>query len=138
LLFWGWLGGYGYEGGEVKCGKLLTIEDLGEILHSMYSLSHEVYSTDTAQSLSTSKTAMSFIFRSKSICSRSSRLWKSWYVMRLVTYSMDSLTHLADTSCTQRSHARRLRAPATYQSICQGLACWLPDAEPQERQLAPP
>ena len=35
LLFWGWLGGYKYEGGQVKCGELLTIEDLGEILHSM-------------------------------------------------------------------------------------------------------
>ena len=35
LLFWGWLGGYKYEGGEIKCGQLLTIEDLGEILHSM-------------------------------------------------------------------------------------------------------
>ncbi|EAT82382.2 hypothetical protein SNOG_10047 [Parastagonospora nodorum SN15] len=33
LLFWGWLGGYKYEGGEIKCGQLLTIEDLGEILH---------------------------------------------------------------------------------------------------------
>ncbi|KAH8725899.1 Translin [Phaeosphaeriaceae sp. PMI808] len=33
LLFWGWLGGYNYEGGAVKCGQLLTIEDLGEILH---------------------------------------------------------------------------------------------------------
>lgn len=35
LLFWGWLGGYKYEGGQVKCGQLLTIEDLGEILHGM-------------------------------------------------------------------------------------------------------
>lgn len=35
LLFWGWLGGYKYEGGAVKCGQLLTIEDLGEILNSM-------------------------------------------------------------------------------------------------------
>lgn len=34
LLFWGWLGGYKHEGGQVKCGQLLTIEDLGEILHS--------------------------------------------------------------------------------------------------------
>ncbi|KAF2026850.1 Translin [Setomelanomma holmii] len=33
LLFWGWLGGYKYDGGGVKCGQLLTIEDLGEILH---------------------------------------------------------------------------------------------------------
>ena len=35
MLLWGWLGGYKYQGGEVKCGDLLTIEDLGEILHSM-------------------------------------------------------------------------------------------------------
>ncbi|KAI4614489.1 hypothetical protein J4E83_007143 [Alternaria metachromatica] len=30
-LFWGWLGGYKYDGGEVQCGRLLTIEELGEI-----------------------------------------------------------------------------------------------------------
>jgi hypothetical protein len=34
LLLWGWLGGYKYEGGDAKCGRLLTIEELGEILHS--------------------------------------------------------------------------------------------------------
>jgi hypothetical protein len=51
LLFWGWLGGYKYEGGEVKCGQLLTIEDLGEILHSMYlSSSYYKHPTNTAQS----------------------------------------------------------------------------------------
>ncbi|KAF2126646.1 Translin [Dothidotthia symphoricarpi CBS 119687] len=33
LLFWGWLGGYKHEGGEPKCGRLLTIEELGEILN---------------------------------------------------------------------------------------------------------
>ncbi|KAI1524584.1 translin [Pyrenophora tritici-repentis] len=30
-LIWGWLGGYKYEGGDVQCGRLLTIEELGEI-----------------------------------------------------------------------------------------------------------
>jgi hypothetical protein len=34
LLFWGWLGGYKYDGGEIKAGRLLTIEELGEILKS--------------------------------------------------------------------------------------------------------
>ncbi|KAF1921542.1 Translin [Ampelomyces quisqualis] len=33
LLLWGWLGGYKYQGGGVKCGDLLTIQDLGDILH---------------------------------------------------------------------------------------------------------
>jgi predicted translin family RNA/ssDNA-binding protein len=32
ILFWGWLGGYQQEGDEVKNGRLLTIEELGEIL----------------------------------------------------------------------------------------------------------
>ena len=36
LLLWGWLGGYKYDGGEIKAGRLLTIEELGEILKSMY------------------------------------------------------------------------------------------------------
>lgn len=36
LLFWGWLGGYKYEGGDIKSGRLLTIEELGEILKSMH------------------------------------------------------------------------------------------------------
>jgi hypothetical protein len=40
LLLWGWLGGYKYQGGEVKCGDLLTIEDLAEILHSMSKYLH--------------------------------------------------------------------------------------------------
>jgi hypothetical protein len=34
LLFWGWLGGYKYDGGEIKAGRLLTIEELGQILNS--------------------------------------------------------------------------------------------------------
>ncbi|KAL5115570.1 Translin-1 [Pleosporales sp. CAS-2024a] len=33
LLFWGWLGGHQYKNGQVQCGQLLTIEDLGEMLH---------------------------------------------------------------------------------------------------------
>ncbi|KAF1847069.1 Translin [Cucurbitaria berberidis CBS 394.84] len=33
VLFWGWLGGYKYDGGNVQCGRLLTIEELGEILN---------------------------------------------------------------------------------------------------------
>ncbi|KAF2632961.1 Translin [Macroventuria anomochaeta] len=32
LLLWGWLGGYKYDGGDIKAGRLLTIEELGEIL----------------------------------------------------------------------------------------------------------
>ncbi|KAF2873775.1 Translin [Massariosphaeria phaeospora] len=32
ILFWGWLGGQKQDGGESKCGRLLTIEELGEIL----------------------------------------------------------------------------------------------------------
>jgi hypothetical protein len=36
LLLWGWLGGYKYDGGEIKAGRLLTIEELGEILKSMH------------------------------------------------------------------------------------------------------
>jgi len=31
VLLWGWLGGYQGQGGEVQCGRLLTIEELGEI-----------------------------------------------------------------------------------------------------------
>lgn len=38
LLLWGWLGGYKYDGGEIKAGRLLTIEELGEILKSMQAL----------------------------------------------------------------------------------------------------
>ena len=37
LLLWGWLGGYKYDGGDIKAGRLLTIEELGEILKSMQS-----------------------------------------------------------------------------------------------------
>jgi hypothetical protein len=36
LLFWAWLGGYKYEGGEIKSGRLLTIEELGELLKSTW------------------------------------------------------------------------------------------------------
>ncbi|KAF2658921.1 Translin [Lophiostoma macrostomum CBS 122681] len=32
ILLWGWLGEYKQEGGDVKNGRLLTIEELGEIL----------------------------------------------------------------------------------------------------------
>ena len=35
ILLWGWLGGYKQEGGDVKNGRLLTIEELGEILKSL-------------------------------------------------------------------------------------------------------
>lgn len=34
ILLWGWLGGYNYDGGEVKAGRLLTIEELGEFMKS--------------------------------------------------------------------------------------------------------
>lgn len=36
ILFWGWLGGYKSDGEESKSGRLLTIEQLGEILKSLY------------------------------------------------------------------------------------------------------
>ncbi|KAG9383482.1 Translin [Pyrenophora tritici-repentis] len=45
-LFWGWLGGYKYEGGDVQCGRLLTIEELGEIFKSMLTISKEQYVAD--------------------------------------------------------------------------------------------
>ncbi|KAF2800238.1 Translin [Melanomma pulvis-pyrius CBS 109.77] len=32
ILFWGWLGGYKPTGSTPKCGRLLTVEELGEIL----------------------------------------------------------------------------------------------------------
>ncbi|KAF2468921.1 Translin [Lindgomyces ingoldianus] len=32
MLFWGWLGGYKQEGDGIRCGRLLTIEELGEIM----------------------------------------------------------------------------------------------------------
>lgn len=32
ILLWAWLGGKDYNGGDVKCGRLLTIEELGEVL----------------------------------------------------------------------------------------------------------
>jgi hypothetical protein len=35
ILLWAWLGGKDYNGGEVKCGRLLTIEELGEALKGM-------------------------------------------------------------------------------------------------------
>jgi hypothetical protein len=34
VLFWGWLGGYKYDGGQAQCGRLLTMEELGEMLKS--------------------------------------------------------------------------------------------------------
>lgn len=51
LLFWGWLGGYKYGGGEIKAGRLLTIEELGEILKSMHYRCSEQQDTNAAQSL---------------------------------------------------------------------------------------
>lgn len=50
LLLWGWLGGYKYDGGEIKAGRLLTIEELGEILKSMHyhcSMSQEANMTQS-------------------------------------------------------------------------------------------
>ena len=35
VLFWGWLGGHKLDGGAAKCGELLTIEKIGELLKSM-------------------------------------------------------------------------------------------------------
>ncbi|KAF2681446.1 Translin [Lentithecium fluviatile CBS 122367] len=32
VLLWAWLGGRDYNGEEAKCGRLLTIEELGEVL----------------------------------------------------------------------------------------------------------
>ncbi|PSN66312.1 recombination hotspot-binding protein-like protein [Corynespora cassiicola Philippines] len=32
VLFWGWLGGHKLDGGAAKCGELLTIEKIGELL----------------------------------------------------------------------------------------------------------
>jgi hypothetical protein len=80
LLFWGWLGGHKYEGGNVKCGQLLTIEDLGAILHSMYRKVTIPCFPNSMQSPSISRIAMSSISHSKSICSRSSRSSRNWYV----------------------------------------------------------
>ena len=45
-LFWGWLGGFKYEGGHVQCGRLLTIEELGEIFKSMLIISKEQHVAD--------------------------------------------------------------------------------------------
>lgn len=42
ILFWGWLGGYKYEDGVVQCGRLLTIEELGEIFKSTSRRTHHV------------------------------------------------------------------------------------------------
>jgi hypothetical protein len=88
LLLWGWLGGYKYEGGQVKCGQLLTIEDLGEILHSTPNFLNYIQPTNSAQSLSTSRTAMSSTSPSRSTCSHSSHSWRSWYVkdLRIVSH----------------------------------------------------
>jgi hypothetical protein len=61
LLLWGWLGGYKYEGGEVKCGQLLTIEDLGEILHSTSNFSDCIQTANSVQSPSTSRIATNSI-----------------------------------------------------------------------------
>jgi hypothetical protein len=33
ILFWGWLGGYKPSSPTPKCGRLLTVEELGEVLH---------------------------------------------------------------------------------------------------------
>ncbi|KAF2251972.1 Translin [Trematosphaeria pertusa] len=32
ILLWAWLGGKDLDGGEAKCGRLLTIEEVGEVL----------------------------------------------------------------------------------------------------------
>ncbi|KAF9736424.1 hypothetical protein PMIN03_004975 [Paraphaeosphaeria minitans] len=32
ILFWAWLGGTDYKTGEAKCGRLLTLEELGDVL----------------------------------------------------------------------------------------------------------
>lgn len=53
LLLWGWLGGYKYDGGEIKAGRLLTIEELGEILKSMQSQPTTKHDTNVAQFRST-------------------------------------------------------------------------------------
>lgn len=41
LLFWGWLGGYQQQGSEIKNGRLLTIEELGELLKVPVNLKDE-------------------------------------------------------------------------------------------------
>jgi hypothetical protein len=48
-----------------------------------------------------------------------------------------SLTYFTDPPRSQCCHSRRLRASAADQPVRQGLACRLPDSQPQERQLAP-
>jgi hypothetical protein len=58
LLLWGWLGGYKYEGGEVKCGQLLTIEDLGEILHSKSNVVNYIPTANSVKSPLISRTVM--------------------------------------------------------------------------------
>jgi hypothetical protein len=78
LLFWGWLGGYKYDGGEIKAGRLLTIEELGEILKSTLPPAYHAFSTNITQSRSTSRSETSSTSLWKSTCSRSSRSWKSW------------------------------------------------------------
>ena len=42
----GWLGGYKYDGGEIKAGRLLTIEELGEILKSALSPAYHAFLTN--------------------------------------------------------------------------------------------
>jgi hypothetical protein len=49
-LFWGWLGGFKYDGGEVQCGRLLTIEELGEIFKSMLKIPLHMRTANAASS----------------------------------------------------------------------------------------
>lgn len=37
ILLWVWLGGKAFDGNEAKCGRLLTLEELGETLKGMHS-----------------------------------------------------------------------------------------------------
>ncbi|PVI04249.1 Translin [Periconia macrospinosa] len=41
LLLWAWLGGKDFDQGEIKCGRLLTIEELGEVLNVPVNLKDE-------------------------------------------------------------------------------------------------
>jgi hypothetical protein len=80
-LLWAWLGGKDYDGqGEVKCGRLLKIDEVGEVLQGMFPMLAQVrcfnipmYTADTKrqQSPSTSKTRTSSISLSRSTSSRS-------------------------------------------------------------------
>lgn len=40
ILLWAWLGGKDLDGGEAKCGRLLTIEEVGEVLKGMSASHH--------------------------------------------------------------------------------------------------